>query len=259
MTVPHSSSSQRCVAVVTGAASGIGAALTRSLLARGSTVIAIDLDATSIDERAERVSLDVRDAHATQQLADRFVGTPVTHVFANAGVGGAAGDVLSLPDSAWQWTWEVNVIGALRTLRSWWPHLCLGQGKAVATLSPAAMSSFPGAGPYRASKAALLAALEGLHYQAHLQRSGVTVHAPPRHPIRSPSTWHVPCRTRRRRSRLPSECSMSCRRETRPSIGSRIRSHGLGSTRATERSSNLARRSATSGPHHDRRGNARAA
>lgn len=67
MTVPHSSSSQRCVAVVTGAASGIGAALTRSLLARGSTVIAIEhvaramQNAETAESFAERV-LDVLQA-----------------------------------------------------------------------------------------------------------------------------------------------------------------------------------------------------
>jgi 2-keto-3-deoxy-L-fuconate dehydrogenase len=77
--------------------------------------------------------------------------------------------------TAWQWTWDVNVIGALRTLRLWWPHLCAGRGRAVATLSAAALQSFPGAGPYRATKAALLVALEGLHYES--AGSGVSVHA----------------------------------------------------------------------------------
>jgi NAD(P)-dependent dehydrogenase (short-subunit alcohol dehydrogenase family) len=96
-------------------------------------------------------------------------------VFANAGIGGVMGDVLGLSDDAWQWAFDVNVLGAIRTLRLWWPHLCEGQGKAVATLSAAALQSFPGAGPYRATKAALLAALEGLHYQS--KGSGVSVHA----------------------------------------------------------------------------------
>jgi NAD(P)-dependent dehydrogenase (short-subunit alcohol dehydrogenase family) len=176
MTVSHSVS-ERPVAVVTGAASGIGSALTQSLLARDCRVVAIDLDTDAVDERAERFSLDVRDAEAMHSLAHRYAGTAATHVFANAGIGGAPGDVLGLPDGAWQWAWEVNFLGALRTLRAWWPHLRLGRGKAVATLSAAAMTSFPGAGPYRASKAALLAALEGLHYQSQGVGAGVTVHA----------------------------------------------------------------------------------
>ena len=163
------------LAVVTGAASGIGQALTDALLARGHDVIAIDRDTANIDPRAQRFALDVRDADGMAGLAERFSGRPASHVFANAGSGGAPGDLLQLADDAWQWAWDVNFLGAVRTLRLWWPHLCAGRGKAVATLSPAALTSFPGAGPYRASKAALLAALEGLHYQA--KGSGVGVHA----------------------------------------------------------------------------------
>ena len=95
-------------------------------------------------------------------------------MFANAGIG-SRGDVLDATDATWQWAFDVNVTAAVRTLRLWWPHLREGRGHAVATVSCAALQSYPGAGPYRASKAALLAALEGLHYQA--AGSGVGVHA----------------------------------------------------------------------------------
>jgi len=163
------------LAVVTGAASGIGQALVAALLDHGHEVVAIDRETAPMDARAMRFSLDVRDGPGMAALAARFAGRPVSHVFANAGIGGVPGDLLQLPDEAWQWAWEVNVLGAMRTLRLWWPHLCAGRGKAVATLSAAALQSFPGAGPYRASKAALLAALEGLHYQS--RGTGVGVHA----------------------------------------------------------------------------------
>ncbi len=162
-------------AVVTGAGSGIGLALTNALLARGSEVIAIDRDISIIDSRAHACAIDVRDASAMAQLAQSLVGCPVSHVFANAGVGGMPGDVLSCSDEAWQWAFDVNVLGALRSLRLWWPHLQAGAGKAVATLSSAALQSFPGAGPYRATKAALLSAMEGLYYES--RGSGVSVHA----------------------------------------------------------------------------------
>ena len=151
------SSSLPALAVVTGAGCGIGQALTAALLVRGFDVVAIDRDASSIDARAQRSSLDVRDAEGMAHLADHFAGRPASYVFANAGIGGALGDALGLADQAWQWAWDVNFLAALRTLRLWWPHLVAGQGKAVATLSAAALTSFPGAGPYRASKAALLA------------------------------------------------------------------------------------------------------
>ncbi|MBC7957334.1 MAG: SDR family oxidoreductase [Cytophagales bacterium] len=163
------------LAVVTGAGSGIGLALTHALLARGCEVVAIDRHTDTLAPRAHRVALDVRDATGMARLAETFAGRPVSHVFANAGIGGMPADVLTCTDTAWQWVWDVNVMGALRTLRLWWPHLRAGRGKAVATLSAAALQSFPGAAPYRATKAALLSALEGLHYES--ASSGVSVHA----------------------------------------------------------------------------------
>lgn len=107
------------LAVVTGAASGIGQALVAALLDHGHEVVAIDRETASIDARALRFALDVRDAPGMAALAARFAGRPVSHVFANAGIGGVPGDLLQLPDEAWQWAWEVNVLGALRTLRLW--------------------------------------------------------------------------------------------------------------------------------------------
>jgi NAD(P)-dependent dehydrogenase (short-subunit alcohol dehydrogenase family) len=175
---PSSLSSSACpapFALVTGAASGIGLALADALLARGIEVVAIDRDTSAIDARAQRFDVDVRDADAMARVAQQFAGRPASHVFANAGIGGVTGDVLGLADDAWQWAFDVNVLGAIRTLRLWWPQLRAGRGKAVATVSSAALQSFPGAGPYRATKAALLAALEGLHYES--RGSGVSVHA----------------------------------------------------------------------------------
>ena len=167
------------LAVVTGAGSGIGAALTEALLERGTEVVAIDRHIDTMNPTAHplehRFELDVRDAAGMAHLAATFAARPVSHVFANAGIGGLPADVLSTTDEAWQWAWDVNVLGALRTLRLWWPHLVAGRGEAVATVSSAALQSFPGAGPYRATKAALLSALEGLHYEAG--GSGVSVHA----------------------------------------------------------------------------------
>lgn len=168
-------SSPSPLSIVTGAGSGIGFALSQALLARGCVVIAIDRHLDTMDPRAQRFALDVRDATGMARLAESLAGRPAAHVFANAGIGGMPADVLGSTDEAWQWAWDVNVLGVLRTLRLWWPHLLAGRGKAVATVSSAALQSFPGAGPYRATKAALLSALEGLYYET--ANSGVSVHA----------------------------------------------------------------------------------
>ena len=167
------SSSPR-IAVVTGAGSGIGLALTQALLDRDIPVVAIDRDIDAVPSRAIAHAIDVRDADAMQRLARSFDSRAVSHVFANAGVG-APGGVLQSSESTWQWAWDVNVAGALRTLRLWWPQLVAGKGKAVATVSSAALQTYPGAGPYRATKAALLSALESLYYES--RDSGVGVHA----------------------------------------------------------------------------------
>ncbi|WIN00501.1 SDR family NAD(P)-dependent oxidoreductase [Actinoplanes oblitus] len=162
------------LAVVTGAGSGIGYALTQDLLTRGVEVVAVDRDTSRLDERVQAYEFDVRDGAAMQELAESLSSRPVHYLFANAGVG-VSGDVLSSPEQAWQWAWDVNVLSVIRTLRLWWPQLVAGRGKAVVTVSAAALQSYPGAGPYRATKAALLSALEGLYYQA--LGDGVGVHA----------------------------------------------------------------------------------
>lgn len=167
-------SPQAPLAVVTGAGSGIGYALTQALLARDVEVVAVDRDTSRLDDRVRAYEFDVRDGAAMRELAQSLSARPVRYLFANAGVG-VSGDVLSSPEQAWQWAWDVNVVSVIRTLRLWWSALVAGRGTAVVTVSAAALQSYPGAGPYRATKAALLSALEGLYYQA--RGSGVGVHA----------------------------------------------------------------------------------
>ncbi|MES2102543.1 MAG: SDR family NAD(P)-dependent oxidoreductase [Pseudomonadota bacterium] len=174
---PHSShSSHPQLAVVTGAGSGIGLALSRALAARNIEVIAIDCDINALAgfPGIQASKLDVSDASGMQQLADALAHRPLHYLFANAGIG-APGTVLFAPLPAWQRAWDVNVMGVLHSLRCWWPQLLAGQGKAVATVSSAALQCYPGAALYRATKAALLSALESLHYEG--KESGVAIHA----------------------------------------------------------------------------------
>ncbi|GGC67641.1 SDR family oxidoreductase [Undibacterium terreum] len=164
------------LAIVTGAGSGIGYALSLALSARQIDVLAIDCDISALAglPRIHAHQIDVTDIAGMQQLADSLAHRPVQYVFANAGTG-APGSMLSAPLPAWQRAWDVNVIGVLHTLRCWWPHLVAGQGKAVATVSTAALQCYPGAALYRATKSALLSALESLHYES--RGSSVALHA----------------------------------------------------------------------------------
>jgi NAD(P)-dependent dehydrogenase (short-subunit alcohol dehydrogenase family) len=164
------------LAVVTGAASGIGLALTHELVARAIDVIAIDKAGMPFHgiPAVTPVQLDISDADAMQQLAASFAGRPLDYLFANAGIG-APGSVFGAAPDDWQRAWAVNTMGPLNTLRSWWPHLAQARGKAVVTVSVAALLSYPGAALYRATKAALLSMLESLYYE--IRESGVMLHA----------------------------------------------------------------------------------
>lgn len=164
------------VAVITGAGSGIGLALTECLLDRRYKVIAIDLDTASLASlkgELDVVALDVRDAHAMQDWASSC-DAPLDYLFANAGVG-VPGSVLATPLDRWRWVWEVNVMGVIHAARAWWPHLLRGKGTMIATVSAAALQSYPGAALYRATKSALLSVMESLYYES--RGTDVRLHA----------------------------------------------------------------------------------
>ncbi|HJV50189.1 MAG TPA: SDR family oxidoreductase [Noviherbaspirillum sp.] len=165
----------RPLAVVTGAASGIGLALSTELSKRDVDVIAIDKDPCPFASMPgiTTAQFDIRDTSAMQALAETYAGRPLDYLFANAGIA-APGSVFGASDDDWQRAWAVNTMGPLNTLRCWWPHLKAAGGTAVVTASAAALLTYPGAPLYRASKAALLSMLESLYYET--QGSGVSLH-----------------------------------------------------------------------------------
>lgn len=150
--------------VVTGAASGIGAATAELLARRGARVFGLDRDAApsagdpAVDPvqllRADVTDQDSVDA-AVAAVVDLAGGLDV--VVNNAGIG-AAGTVRDNSDEEWRHVLDVNLLGIVRTSRAALPHLeRSGHAAIVNTCSVAAEVGLPQRALYSASKGAVLA------------------------------------------------------------------------------------------------------
>jgi NAD(P)-dependent dehydrogenase (short-subunit alcohol dehydrogenase family) len=152
------------VAVVTGGASGIGAATAELLLARGATVAVLDLSFSTVEKVAvEKSSMlnvpcDVSDSasvtSAIHTVADTLGGIDI--VINNAGIG-AVGDITSNDDDEWFRVLNVNVVGIARVSREALPFLLNSQHAAIVnTCSVVASVGLPQRALYSASKGAVL-------------------------------------------------------------------------------------------------------
>ena len=179
------------VAVVSGAAGGIGAALVDALLDRGAaTVVATDVDPSGLDalvrarpaagERLATRVLDVADRDAVHAavaaVADRW--GPVDVCCANAGTGTLAGVIDGTP-AAWQRAWDVNVMGQVNLAAAVLPAmLARGAGGLLLTASAAGLLSLPGDAPYAVTKHASVALAEWLALTHGPQGVAVTALCP---------------------------------------------------------------------------------
>ena len=156
------------VAVVTGAASGIGAAVAARYEADGWAVLRLDRSAGAGVTAADVTDEDSLTAVATQ-LADR----PVRALVCAAGVWLDGDDRYTRVDmDVWETTWRVNVTGTMLTLRAFAPALAPGAG--VVTLgSLAALAGIPRRDAYTASKGAVVSLTRA--WAADLIRRGVRV------------------------------------------------------------------------------------
>jgi NAD(P)-dependent dehydrogenase (short-subunit alcohol dehydrogenase family) len=166
------------VAVVTGAASGIGRALARRLGREGMRVVLADVEPAALAE-AERelagygvetlsVRTDVTDEAAVRALADAALARfGAVHVVCNnAGVMGGAGLSWQLPAEDWAWVLGVNLHGVLHGLRAFVPILLeQDEGHVLNTASMAGLLSLPLAAPYVVSKHAVVALSEALYHE----------------------------------------------------------------------------------------------
>jgi NAD(P)-dependent dehydrogenase (short-subunit alcohol dehydrogenase family) len=164
------------VAVVTGAAGGLGFGLAAGLAARGMKVAIADIDAAALATAAERlrsdgarvldVPADVTKAEAVAELAgrtlDRFGRVDVVCLNAGVSLRGRAWE-LSVDD--WRWIYDVNVFGVVHGIRSFVPTLLTqGAGHVLITASNSAVTTLPALAPYVSSKHAVLSLAETLQH-----------------------------------------------------------------------------------------------
>lgn len=147
------------VAVVTGAASGIGEATVAELRGRGFAVLGVDLDAREEAHGLVWLQADVADPGLWPRVLDtaraRLGDAPDALVLNAATI--AVGTAVELRDDEWTRVFEVNVLAAARALRALLPPMIeRGRGAVVAVASVNALQAEQGLAAYNASKGALL-------------------------------------------------------------------------------------------------------
>ncbi|MEA2421992.1 MAG: hypothetical protein QOF55_1091 [Thermoleophilaceae bacterium] len=156
--------------MVTGGASGIGAALARAFAAQGARVVVADLDGEGAEAVAAEIGglgvrTDVSREQEIRSLVERVEagGGPIDLFFSNAGVPGPGGGPLEAPDDAWQQTWDVNVMAHVWASRAVLPGMLeRGDGYLLNTASAAGLLTHVAAGPYTVTKHAAVALAEWL-------------------------------------------------------------------------------------------------
>ncbi|MBA8826439.1 NAD(P)-dependent dehydrogenase (short-subunit alcohol dehydrogenase family) [Saccharopolyspora lacisalsi] len=183
------------VAVVTGAARGIGRAIATELASRGVSVVIVDLRAEPLGAVAEELAaagdgavvpatVDVADAEAMTALAQRVQERfgRIDLVINNAGIAPNDGKPMWEADLAqWRRVVDVNLFGMLHGIRAFVPHLvAAGRGHVVNIASLAGLSGTPLSASYGTSKHAAVALSEMLLAELELMGLpiGVTVVCP---------------------------------------------------------------------------------
>ncbi|WP_406173586.1 SDR family NAD(P)-dependent oxidoreductase [Streptomyces canus] len=167
------------VALVTGGGRGLGAATARALTAAGARVFVIDLHrpaaGEAIDERVTYLTGDVTDLGDMTRAAETVVRDAgrLDIVVANAGVLGRGATLRASSASLVDRLFDVNVGGALNTVRAALPGLIENRGRLVLVSSVFAFVNGAGAIPYAMSKAAVEQLGRGLRVE--LAAHGVSV------------------------------------------------------------------------------------
>ncbi len=178
------------VAVVTGAASGIGRATAERLAQEGMKVVVADIEAaalfgvagglTDAGHDVVAVPTDVSSAEAIEALRDAALDAfgAVHVVHNNAGVV-ASGTLEEISIDLWRWVLEVDLWSVIHGVRTFAPLLkAHGEGHIVNTASTAGLQANPGIGPYNVAKFGVVALSETLRLELEGTGVGVSVLCP---------------------------------------------------------------------------------
>lgn len=188
--------SRGALAVVTGAGSGIGAALAVELGRRGGAVVCSDIDQpaaqrtvdalTAQGAKGVAVHCDVSqfdDVRALAEQAQSWFGAPPTLVINNAGVGAGGAAIGDAPLDDWLWTLGINLWGPIHGCHVFAPVLrdaapAHAPRGIINVASAAAFGAAPGMAAYNVSKAGVLSLSETLAAELAGAAVNVTVLCP---------------------------------------------------------------------------------
>lgn len=177
----QSESLKNKVAVVTGAASGIGKGISGRIARAGAHVVVADIEDAAAAEAAREIGgvamhCDVSDCASMRSLADAVMARfgRVDLLFNNAGVG-PIGPISDLTVDDWRWVIDVNLFGVIHGVHVFLPLLEGNPDGAwiINTASVGGMEAFNGLAAYCASKFAVVALTESL--AAELKAKGSNV------------------------------------------------------------------------------------
>ena len=171
--------------VVTGAAGALGKGVAQAFLNAGYKVVAVDLDATTLDKaypaaqgNVIKVAADLTDRQAAKAALDKcFAEHGAPGVLCNIAGGFAMGTAVhETPDAVWQQMMAMNVTTLVNASGATIPHmLAAGEGKVINVAAAGAVSGKPAMAAYCVSKSAVARITESMALE--LRDKGVHVNA----------------------------------------------------------------------------------
>jgi NAD(P)-dependent dehydrogenase (short-subunit alcohol dehydrogenase family) len=162
--------------VVTGGASGLGAAVARAVRDAGGTPVVLDIE-DAVDG-VEGIRVDLADGRAAEAAIDRVAEEHggLDGVVTAAGID-ACGDLTDVRAAAWERVVAVNLLGTVAVVRAALPHLERSRGRVVTVASTLGVRALPAATAYCASKFGVVGFTRALAAET-AGRVGVTLLVP---------------------------------------------------------------------------------